>query len=177
MMQLVHTFRSMLSARQRSGIAAVEFALIAPVLFFLLIVMLDFSYAYNVRLKVINAVTAASQFAFQKGKAVTTATSETFLNDVRNVVTQMVRTRDAPQVTVLFNNAENGSTVSNYYCLSGSPATWSSTGSAQKSCGGSIMSGKFVTISVTSNAPTLFSVNPVFGDALAIHETSIVRVK
>ena len=160
------------------AVAAVEFAILAPSMIFLLLVILDFSNAYNIILKIISATNAAAQYAFVNAQNVTAGTVSSFLTQVASVATSTAGTSSAPTVTVLFNNVSNNTNFDNYYCLSGyNPTSWSSTGTSSGSCGSSVMSGKFVTITTSSASAPLFPSDPIMGTLITLTDLAVVRVE
>lgn len=141
----------------RSGAAAVEFAMIAPVFVLIGFGLVDLGYAFHVRLCLANATTAGALYAQVNGQNLTASDLPDYVGKVQAVVTAAATgLPQAPTVSVLFNDAADAGRVGTFYCLSAAPVTWTSTGAAAASCGGNVMSGKFVTISVTANRPTLF---------------------
>ena len=159
------------------GVAAVEFALVGPMLIFLVGSMIDYAYGYNVKLKVADAVTAGAVYAFNNGQDVTAADAVTFLAAVKNVVTTVAEVQIPVTVETRFNNDVTGANASSYYCVDGYPAVWTSTGQSSVSCGGNIQSGRFVTITVSGDYHPLFLSNPVFARVLRIEESIVVRVQ
>jgi len=164
--------------RNRRGIAAVEFGIFAPLLLFLAVVMVDFGFAFNNKLRIVSATSTAAQYAFANGQSLNASTLSTFRTNVTTVAQTTANMTSAPTVTVLFNNAADSSTLANFYCASGfAPVTWTSTGTSSVSCGGSVMSGKFVTITVMSTANSLFKSDSILGRVITTTDTAIVRVQ
>jgi len=164
----------------KDGIAAVEFALLAPVFILFLALLLDLGLAYNTKLKVVSATAAAAQFAFLNGQSMTASGAPAFLTNVSSVATAAADLTVAPTVTVTFNNASDGSNASNYYCVSGSSPTsvaWTSTGTTSSTCGGSVMSGKFVSIVVSATTSTLLYSSSTIGSIITEQDAAIVRVE
>ncbi|WP_162246023.1 MULTISPECIES: TadE/TadG family type IV pilus assembly protein [unclassified Aureimonas] len=157
--------------------AAVELALIMPVFALGSILMLDFGYAFHIRLKLTNAVTAASQYAFQYGRNLSADQVADFNAKVASMVGTIAGLPSAPTVTVTFNGAADGSRAGNYYCPSGSPPVWTSTGTAVAGCGGGVFSGRFISIEAHAAETTLFQSDPVLGSAIRVTDRAIVRVK
>lgn len=124
------TCRLSLLGSDRRGVAAVEFALIAPMLLLLLGGVVDFGLIMSGRSKLANAVAQAVQTALLTGPSVTQAT-------LRSVVqTGATNSGLTPTVTVTGSPA--------CYCVSGSPAALSSTStalSAQNTCTGTCPTG------------------------------------
>jgi Flp pilus assembly protein TadG len=163
----------------RRGMAAVEFGLLAPLLMALAALALDFGYAFNIKLKVVSATSAAAQYAFQNGQSISASTLATFQHNVTSVAQSTAGMASPPSVTVLFNNAADSSAVGSYLCPTGyAPVAWTSTGSGGATCpGGVVQSGKYVTITVTSTMRSLFQPDPVLGTLITASDTAIVRVQ
>lgn len=164
-------------ARDRSGVAAVEFAMLSSVLVLASVLMLDFAHAFHMQLQLTNGVTAASQYAFQKGQNIAPRDVPDFLAKVASIVAGTSRLSAAPKVTVTYNGAADGSRANGFYCVSGPPWVWAQTGAAASACGGGISSGRFVTITVTAKEAALFKNNPVLGGVIPLADRSIVRLK
>jgi Flp pilus assembly protein TadG len=73
-------------AASRSGTAAIEFALITPVLLAILGGMADFGLAFCDQSKLAVAVSAGAQYAFSQGQASQTATSSDVQSKVQNAL-------------------------------------------------------------------------------------------
>lgn len=163
---------------RRDGIAAVEFALIVPVFLGFLGLLVDFSAAFNTRLKLSSGIAAAGQYAFAQGQSVSPATAAALIASVGAVAQNATNLSPPPAVTVLVNNAPNGTTADSFYCLDGSnPVAWSSTGTRPASCGGSVTSGKFVTITMSSARTYWFLPSSVAARLSVLTDSAIVRVQ
>lgn len=164
-------------AAQSEGVAALEFALIAPVFLLLMIAALDFGHAFYRKIRLINATTAAAHYALRQGPGVTRAQVSAFQAKVASIVVDAASLPVAPVVTVLFNNAADSGNLETFYCLSGYPAVWAAMGAAPGACGGNVSSGRFVTISVNAEAASFFLPNAVFGTAFDTRDDVIVRIQ
>jgi len=126
------TRRLSLLGSDRRGVAAVEFAVIAPMLLLLLGGVVDFGLIMSDRSKLANAVAQAVQTALLTGPSVTQA----ILQSV--VQTAATNSGLTPTVTVTVTGSPA------CYCISGSPAALSSTFtalSAQNTCTGTCPTG------------------------------------
>jgi len=126
------TRRLSLLGSDRRGVAAVEFAVIAPMLLLLLGGVVDFGLIMSGRSKLANAVAQAVQTALLTGPSVTQA----ILQSV--VQTAATNSGLTPTVTVTVTGSPA------CYCISGSPAALSSTFtalSAQNTCTGTCPTG------------------------------------
>lgn len=164
-------------ARNRDGIAAVEFALVAPVFVALLGLLIDFAVVFNTQLRLAGALHAASQVAFAQGQWVTSSTASSLITAVANVAT--VAAGSTPvSVKVLVNNATDGSTADTFYCVSGGGTpVWSSTGTSSAGCGGALTSGKFVSISVSANGRSFFLPASFAAKIATLSDNAVVRVR
>lgn len=159
-----------------SGVAAVEFGLLAPVWIGLMVFALDFAEAFYLKTKIAAAVSAAGQYAFLNAQLVASTSVAAFLGNVQTVAQTVANLSTAPVVTVLFNNANDNANGANYYCVTGSsPPVFTSTGTSSASCGGSVMSGKYVTVTVTGTMATFFSSDPVLGATISVTDAAVVR--
>lgn len=164
--------------RNRDGIAAVEFALVAPIFLAFLGLLIDFGAAFNTRMKLSTAVAAAGQYAFAQGQGVSANTAATLITSVSTIAQNASNLSPAPAVTVRINNAADGSNADSFYCLSGyNPVAWSSTGNTAASCGSSVTSGKFVTITMSASRTYWFLPSSIAKKLAVLTDTAIVRVQ
>lgn len=163
-------------ASARDGIAAVEFALLAPVLLLLMMASLGFGYAFFLKLRVIDATSAAAIYAFQNGSTLDAGNLAAFLAKVNAVVVDVSGLTPAPVVSVLVNNAPDAGALDGFYCASGKPAAWSSTGTTVRSCGGNVLSAKFITITVSASQASLFQLDDILPATLLTRDVAVVRL-
>lgn len=163
--------------RSRRGVVIVEFAIVAPVLMTLLMLVADFGIALNMRLRVGAAAGAAAQYIHTNGTGLTQAGFAAFANSVKSVVTSTADLSVTPVVTVLINNTSDGSGANSYYCVSGSPPVWTAAASSSSTCSSNLTAGQFITLSISASIPSLFPTDPVIGAVFPLSETIIVRVK
>jgi Flp pilus assembly protein TadG len=160
----------------RRGIAAVEFALLLPVLSAFLIFVADFGLAFNVKLKLLSAIAAGAQYAQTNGSSLTTSNFAAFSTAVTTVIQGVAGSSTDITVTTKINNSTDGSNAGSYYCVSGSSPTWTTAASSSTTCGTDLTAGRFVTITVTGSCNTIFTKDPVVGSLIELSETIIVRV-
>lgn len=153
-----------------------EFALLTPLLLVLMMATIGFGYAFFLKLRIVNATSAAAIYAFNNASALNAGTLATFLTNVRSVAIEVAGLTPEPTVSVLFNNAPDASLLSNYYCVSGQPATWTSTGTVVRACGGNVVSGKFVTITVLASTASLFKLGSVLPATFVTPDLAVVRL-
>ena len=162
--------------RDGSGVAALDFGLLAPAWIALVVCTLDFTEAFYLKMRLAAAVDAAAQYAFLNAQTVTASSVASFLANVQTVARASAGLGAAAAVTVLFNNADSDANASNYYCVGGaSPVVFTSTGTGSASCGGSVVSGKYVTITVSGTMSTFFSSDPAFGSTIVMSDAAMVR--
>ena len=163
--------------RSDEGIAAVEFALLAPVVSVILMLVVDFGFAFNTQLRLISAAAAGAQYIQKNGAALTSSNFSAFATSVTSVVTTVSGLSPAPTVVVKINNTTDGSGAGKYYCASGSPPSWTQVSSASASCSTDLYGGQFVTLTVSTTLTNIFPTDPVVSSVFPLQETVIVRVQ
>lgn len=162
--------------RDRLAVAAVEFGLLAPLWLTLIEIAIDFGQAFYLKLRVAIALNTAAQYAFLNAQSLGPQFVTSFLANVQTVALTAANLTQTPTVTVLLNNAASAANAANYYCVSGtSPVVYTSTGSSSASCGGSLKSGKFVTITIAGSMPTFLLYDPILGSTINVVDSVIVR--
>ncbi|PYE26765.1 TadE-like protein [Rhizobium sp. PP-CC-3A-592] len=164
--------------RDNSGVAAVEFALVAPLFLLLIVGLVDLGFAYHAKLRVNAAISAASYYAFQKGQALTAATAPAYKTDVEGVASNLLANlSDDLSVAVFINNDPTGAQASTTFCVSGYPPAFTAAGAKSVSCGGNVTSGKFVRIDVSGHITPIFVSANLFGGYLAVADSALVRIQ
>ena len=141
----------------RSGIAAVEFALLLPVFALLCVGGIDFGMAFDAKLRLSTAVGEGAQFAFLTGTGVQATQVQT--------VVQSASTLSPVSVAVTYSpNA--------CYCLAGSPAALSGQ-TCGTSCANGSPAGKYLSITATYTYQPIFPsyallANPVLSEAVTV---------
>jgi Flp pilus assembly protein TadG len=155
----------------RTGAAAVEFALIVPLFGLLLAGVVDLGNLLYVRFRLDSAVSAAANYAVvnassvsSTGAATLAATAATIVQTSQgaNWANATIVINDGPSATIL-----NGTTTTNgtaasadlCYCPSGwgTSTTWGSGVACGTSCAAGGTAGKFVTIIASRNYTPLFT--------------------
>jgi Flp pilus assembly pilin Flp len=158
------------SRRDTRGAAAVEFALIAPILCLLLAGAVDFGGALYTNLKLDAAVAAGANYAQVNAANVSSANGAALAANIANVVETsegavyangVVVVNNGPSVTVSGGSASPGGTPGNAdacYCPTGAGQSfaWGGAAVCGAVCPSGGIAGKFVTITVTR------TYNPVF---------------
>jgi len=163
----------------RRGSAALEFALMTPILTTLFIGSVDAAQIYVAQLNLSSAVYAGVNYSLVNQSQATSTNGATLANAIATIVGNLNGSGSASGTivvnngpTVTFTNGTNtasgtASNADSYYCMTGSPGSWS-WGTAQSSsisCGTNLpYAGKFVTITATVNvAPIIPGLNFVSG--------------
>ena len=123
-----------------AGTALVEFAIFAPILFVLMVYIMDFALFIWTEMEVQNAAQAGAQYAIAKGYSSSAITSA-----VQNV-TSLVTIAASPAPTAF------------YGCPSSSGVTSVAQGST---CGGGAVAGQYVTVSASATYDTF--IIPIVG--------------
>jgi Flp pilus assembly protein TadG len=158
-------------ARDRQGIAAVEFALFTPVLCLLLAGVVDLGGALYTKFKLDSAVTAGANLAQINASSVSSTGGQTLASNIATLVEtsqgsgwadNSVVVNNCPSTTVTGGTSANGGTASNAdacYCPTGTPGafTWGSSQTCGTTCPTSGYAGKFVTITASRQYTPIFS--------------------
>lgn len=164
--------------REREGIAAIEFALTAPLLIWAVGLLIDFGSAFSVQLRIASAVHAAAQVAYTEGRNIDAATAPAYLEAVNEVAKNSVNLGTEPAISVLLNNNSNASGARSYFCISGSsPVKWTMMPSATSTCGNGVPAGRFVTISISVKSTYFFLPESVTSGISTLSDTAIVRLQ
>lgn len=172
-----HLRRCIALLKSSDAVAAVEFALISPLLILILMIATDFGMAYNAKLKLLSALAAGAQYIQVNGTSLTSSSFANFSSAVSAVVTSTGNFPTTPTVSVAINNTTDGSAAGTYYCVSSSPPTWTKASSSTSVCSANLTAGQFVTLSVSLTLTNVFPGNPIAGSVFPLSESIIVRVK
>ena len=184
--------RQLFSARHNAGIAALEFALIAPAFFIVFAGMTDLGHAMYMRVRLEAAVAAGTNYALVNANSVGSSSAGTSL---AQAIASFVATSNGgtvPNATIVLNDGQtvqvtggiqtvsgSASNADLCYCPTGSPPNWS-WGSAVSPCGtscaGGGTAGKFVTITASYQFTPLFSYNG-FGPNGTITVSAVVQAQ
>jgi Flp pilus assembly protein TadG len=133
-----------------AGVAAMELGMVAPVLVALCMGIWDFGRVYMAQLQLSTALASGTEFAFAQGQSA----SGTALTTAVQSFVQTVSPVSLSTIAVSYNN---GLGASNYYCVSGAPATYTLATSSTTACADGSMPGKFVSISGSFTFSPLFA--------------------
>ena len=141
--------------RHRAGAAAVEFAVVFPLMLMIFAATVDLGFAYYQKSRIGSAISAAAYYAVRNGNTLSAATAPVIQATLESIVRSTLGTSTSITVSVLINNSTNPLDASNYFCVAGYPPVYTSTGLTPASCSGNVTSGKFVTIHVTEQLQPL----------------------
>ncbi|UDL91347.1 pilus assembly protein [Mesorhizobium sp. PAMC28654] len=157
---------------ETTGVSAVEFALVSPILLLILAGTVDIGGSLKAKFELSTAVSAGSNYALLNGANVSSAGGSALANNIV-AVTASGLSGNGGNVQVVINNGASTSlnastsvttqsgTASNAdlcYCptSSGGALTWGSSVTCGSICSGGGMAGKFVTISASKPYSPLF---------------------
>jgi len=159
----------------RRGAAAVEFALLAPVLMLMLVTMTDLALAFFAQSQLSAAVATGAQYAYLYGQA----PASTFVSDVGSVVSNAT-TLTPLTSTVTFNNRTDTSNASACYCPTGTARnlTWGSAVTCGSNCGAAneVTAGGYVLVSASYTFHPIFPADTVITGNTPITQSFLVRV-
>jgi Flp pilus assembly protein TadG len=152
----------------RDGAAAVEFALLAPLLALILAGAVDFGGVVFQRFNLDNSVSSASNFAMNGKASVNGTSGATLASTLGTILTSAGTTggsvvvNNGPSLTITNGSAStpaNSTNANSCYCpaRSGSTITWGSAAACGSTCGTGGKAGKFVVISASRSYTPLFS--------------------
>ena len=163
-------------ARGERGAALIEFALVLPPLLLILAIVIDLGLAYNLQLNALRGVAAGSVYAFENGGGVTSGNAADLRGRIAAVVQESAGSTRLT-VTVLINNVAGSGAADAYYCTSGYPIQWTSTGASQATCADQTRSAKFVTIRTSATPNAVVPVASFGATLFPVNEAITVRLK
>ena len=173
----------------RAGIAAVEFAIMAPVVFGVIAGTTDLSLILYTRSQVAASVNAAANYALVNVSSVTSANASTLATHLASYMYASLPGANGGASATVNNGAVQtagsgasttggGGSADSCYCPSGSGAnvTWGGAATCGSACGNNLVAGKFVLLSASKPFTPMFS-NWGIVQAGSITETTIVQVQ
>lgn len=143
----------------RSGVAALEFALLCPVLLLLLGGLSDFGLAFHSAMQLANGVANAAQYAFLVGANV----------DAKTLLDIVTSSSGLSNV--------HSSTIGPYcYCPSGSPPTLGNAVTCGTTCPDGGVAGTYITITASYTYTPMMPGFQYVGDA-TLSQSATVRLK
>ncbi|MCD2179868.1 TadE/TadG family type IV pilus assembly protein [Rhizobium sp. C1] len=162
--------------RQRAGAAAVEFAVVFPLMLVIFAATVDLGFAYYQKSRIGSAISAAAYYAVRNGSSLNSGTADAMRTTLQGIIRSTLGLSTDITVTVLINNSTNAADASNYFCVTGYPPAYSSTGTSQSGCSGNLTSGKFVTIRVTEQLKPLILPPGFLASVYGLDRSVIARV-
>ena len=139
--------------------------------------VVDFGFAFNTQLRLISAAAAGAAIHPEK-RSVPDVVQLLRLRDLGHLGgDDGLRLEPAPTVTVKINNTTDGSGAGKYYCVSGSPPSWTQVSSSSSSCASNLYGGQYVTLTVSTTLTNIFPTDPIVSSVFPLQETIIVRVQ
>jgi Flp pilus assembly protein TadG len=182
-------FRTLVSAlANRDGAAAVEFAILAPLLTLILAGAVDFGGVVFQRFNLDNSVSSASNYALNSKANVNGTNGATVASTIATILTTAgtysgsVVVNNGPSVTITNGAAStpsNSANANSCYCPSrtGSAVSFGTAAACGSACGTGGKAGKFVVISANRTYTPLFS-NYGFIDAnQQISTTAVIQTE
>lgn len=163
-------------ARRRAGSAAVEFAIVFPLVLLILAATVDLGFAYYQKSRVGSAISAAAYYAVRNGSTLSSANADLMRVTLESIVRSTLGMSTNITVSILINNSTNALDASSYYCVSGYPPTYTSTGLTPASCSSNLTSGKFVTIRVTEQLQPLILSPGLLSNVYGLDRSVVARV-
>jgi Flp pilus assembly protein TadG len=153
-----------------TGIAAIEFALLLPVLGLIVAGITDFGGVLLTRFRLDAAVSAGANYAMVNATNVSSANGASLASNIASVVANnagstwandTILVDNGPSETVTSGTYASGGSASNAdncYCPTiSSSIAWGAAVTCGNACGGGGIAGKFVTITATRTYSPLFS--------------------
>ncbi|HUO12053.1 MAG TPA: TadE/TadG family type IV pilus assembly protein [Caulobacteraceae bacterium] len=173
------------------GVAAVEFAFMAPIFCLLMVAAIDLGGALFTKFRLDAAVSAGANFAQVQAANASSTAGQTLANNIATIVeasqgagwaNTTVVVDNGPTTTVTGGTQTTSGTASNAdacYCPSGSASsmTWGASTTCGNSCGSNAgYAGKFVTITATRTYTPIFSNYGIISND-AITTSTVVQVQ
>lgn len=176
--------------RRRDGTAAVEMALISPVLMILLAGIIDFGRAYREEIALSSAVAAASQYALLNVASINSTSAAGLAATLSGIVANTNGAAWAGATVTVNGGATNAvaggvptasGTAGNSdscWCPTGTTAAWNwgSAATCGSACAGGTLAGKFVTIAGTRQFTAIFTAYGLIGN-ITLHQSTIVQAQ
>lgn len=161
-----------------SGVAAVELALLLPLMALLLAALGNLGLAFQAKIQVNNALSSAAYYAFEKGQGLTSSRIPGFDADIRNVIQAMLPTLGTFTINLKYNDSQSPSDFNEYYCIrQGKLPIFTRGGSQQSECSNGVKSGKYISIEISGKMSVVFPLADAFGENLAVYDSVYVRVE
>jgi Flp pilus assembly protein TadG len=175
---------------RRDGTAAVELALLSPMLMILLAGIIDFSRVYFQEIQLSSAVAAAGQYALLNVASINSTGAASLAATLSGIVANSngsawagatVTVNDGATSAITNGTTSPSGTAANAnscWCPTGSTtaAAWGTAAACGTSCAGGTFAGKFVTISGTRAFTAIFGNYGLISNT-TLHQTTIVQAQ
>jgi Flp pilus assembly protein TadG len=177
--------------RRRQGTAAVEMALVAPMMLTLFAGIVDFARAYDQEIELSSAVAAAAQYALINAANINSTNAASLAATLSGIVANSngaawagatVSVNDGATSTVASGSTTSGGTAANAnscWCPTGaSAAAWSygTAATCGSACAGGTLAGKFVTVTGTRAFSAIFGNYGLISNT-TLHQSAIVQAQ
>jgi Flp pilus assembly protein TadG len=161
--------------RQNRGTAAVELALIAPMLLILFAGIIDFGRVYREEIELSSAVAAAAQYALINAANINSTNAASLATTLTSIVANTNGPSWAGATVTVNNGAANANSC---WCPTGASTTWGwgSAATCGSTCAGGTLAGKFVMITGTRTFSAIFSRYGLLGNS-TLHQSAIVQAQ
>ncbi len=176
----------------RSGVAAVEFALIAPTLILVLVGLIDLGGMLYTRFQLDASLSAGANYAMVNGSSVNSTSSASLANTLAGLVASgqasnwansSITVNAGPTASSSGGTLTTGgaaSSADSCYCPTGTASSSVSWGAAQTcgaTCTGGGYAGKFVLLSASKTYTPIFSGYGLVSQSGTITTSSLVQVQ
>jgi Flp pilus assembly protein TadG len=153
--------------RSESGIAAVEFALLAPIMMLILGVMLDLGFNLITRFNVTQSLSVASNYAIIQGESVSSSggasLAQSLLSLVPAEMDATITVNNGPVASRTSGSVTTSGSASNAnicYCpsLNGGTVSWGGSVSCGNTCPSGGLAGKYVALTAKQMYTPMFPV-------------------
>lgn len=167
-------------ARDKRGVSAVEFALVAPIFLLLLAGTVEIGGMMYTRFQLNSAVSAAATYSVLNGETLSATTANSVATNAAAIVAGNTSSNVAVAVTInqSYSRTVSGSQVATSgnasqadqcFCPTGtgSAVTWGAALTCQATCSNGSLAGKFVTITASK------AYHPMFGGFAIVEDGQI----
>ena len=179
-------FRRLLT--RRDATAAVELALITPLMLTLFAGIIDFARVYDQEIELSSAVAAAAEYALINAANINSTNATSLAATLSGIVANTngaawagatVTVNDGATSAVTNGTTSSSGTAANAnscWCPGGSSATWSwgAAATCGSACAGGTLAGKFVTVSGTRAFIAIFGNYGLISN-MTLHQSTIVQ--
>ncbi len=176
--------------RRSDGTAAVELALVAPLMMILLAGTIDFARVYDQEIELSSAVAAAAEYALINAANINSSNATSLAATLSGIVANSngaawagatVTVNDGATSAVTNGATSSSGTAANAdscWCPTGSSAAWSwgTAATCGSACAGGTLAGKFVTITGTRSFTAIFGNYGLIGNT-TLHQSTIVQAQ